>query len=295
MSKKNNRRKRNKLKRPPLSFLDKCVYFLLLLMFLTIMGFYLLFAAGVLGKERFFVSQEIVAVTFTGLGWRFPFLFYLLLTFLPLFCGSYEERIPFFGNRDQKYRSVQWKVVTPIFSKEWREKRKCERPSRIRFRRQLWTIWVVGLLITVLLIPLGLFGRIELDNRNILHRYNFLNQETHSYSAHEVEEMSVSLYGIKSVTPSRMSAIRYLRNRYKLCVYLYLPDGDKVKLDYAGFYGEDRESIFRQILELKEQIDPDKIRYNNSHRLDDYIEKRDLSYVEQELIRAIFDVKEGSG
>ena len=79
------------------------------------------------------------------------------------------------------------------------------------------------------------------------------------------------------------------------CVYLYLPDGDKVKLDYAGFYGEDRESFFRQILELKEQVDPDKIRYNNSYRLDDYIEKRDLSYVEQELIRAIFDVKEGSG
>ncbi len=294
MSKKNIHKKRNKLKRPPLSFWDKCVYLLLLLVFMAIMGIYLLFAAGVYGTERFFTSREIVAVTFTGLGWRFPFLFYLLLTFLPLLCFGYEERIPFFRNQDKKYRSGQWKEVDPIFSKEWREKRRCERPSRIRFRRQLWTIWIVGLLITVLLIPLGLFGRMELDNRNILHRYNFMNQEIHSYSVDEVEEMSISLYLKKSVANPRLSAIRALSNQYKLCVYLHLSSGDTVKFDYAQFSGEDREAVFRQILDLKEQVDPDRIRYNNSRRLEDYIDRRDLSSSEEEILRSIFEIQKDS-
>ncbi len=276
-----NRKKRKHLRTPPLSFVDKCMYFMLLILFLAFLIGYIIFVGGIWERNAILSDPSVVAVDFKALFWRVPFLLYVVISGFTFLLYCYEDRKPIFGNRDKKYQSGHWEKVYPVFSKEWREKRKKDKASEIRFRRKMWTVWFIGLGITVLLIPFGLFGRWILDDHGVFHRYNFLNQETVSYSASQAEEMRVSITKHKY--------------RYSIQLSLSMDQGGKVVLNMGDFSGENKEEILQHMLSLKNEISPNKLFYKNLYRLDRLISYMDPTPAERKLLDSIFNIQEGSG
>ncbi len=135
-----NRKKRRHFRRPPLSFVDKCMYCLFFILFLVFIIGCCIFVGGIWERSVILSDPSVVAVNFKDLLLRVPFSMYVVISGIIFLTFCYEDRKPIFGNRDKKYASGHWEKIYPVFSKKWREKRRNDKPSEIRFRRKLWSI-----------------------------------------------------------------------------------------------------------------------------------------------------------
>lgn len=159
---------------PPLTFVDKLIYFLFLIVFLAI-SFSPLVIATLIQRELTFSDPSAIAFTTTGgLWWVFPLSFYLLITTFALFICGFERRIPLLGNPELRYGEPPFKKnIYPLFKRKQyvAEPKNNKKP----WYKGLIITWCVVFFVLACLFPLGICGRRVLFDDSTIKTYSSFN------------------------------------------------------------------------------------------------------------------------
>ncbi|MBR6825002.1 MAG: hypothetical protein IKM59_00460 [Oscillospiraceae bacterium] len=132
MAKKHNKKKRRGLPVPPLSPLDKFLYFLGSVLLAAFIIGILLFRLIVIPRWIAMADSGMIAIT-EGVGvllWT-PFLLYIAISGACMLGKGFDCRIPIFGNKRVKYGPPRWGEVYPLFSKNRPVSHIEQRPSHV--------------------------------------------------------------------------------------------------------------------------------------------------------------------
>lgn len=281
MSKKAKKKKRSR--RPPLSLLDKSIYWvgLFLSFFLCLLfGYWLEDITGVIA----FQDPSVVAYTsHASVLFGLPLPLYVEASAVVFCITALEMKKPVFGNKKIQYGEAPWaKDCFPLFDS--RRKSLYARPSQKRFRRDMMIAWTAGLFLCSLFTPLGLFGRDCLTQNNSIITYNALNQEdstaytTDDYSHLTIQAVHVSGYRSADYWECEMT--------------IRMKDGKSFSFSNRDFDWRepyDQEKWLNQMLGIKAFFTPDTITIkgeNNIEKLADFIGMNDeQTQLIQELFR----------
>lgn len=182
--------KKHKPFKPPLSFLDKCVY-----CFAFLMAFILplLFVIGCEYFRDLIAFNDLSTLAYTPHVSFFillPFLFYFLLSSIVFLYVKFQEKKPIFGNRKIIYGQPPWdKSYYPLF--DARRKKLYEKPSQKKYRKHMLVLWCSGLILTFILVPFGFLGRDCLQKDNRVISYNAFNQVQSEYTPSNFTSMTL--------------------------------------------------------------------------------------------------------
>ena len=186
MGKQKKRAKRRKPPRPPLSFLDKTLYFLFLLLSYGLVLFFLL-GILLLRKGIAFSDPTVIAASSKDLSFFFLIPLFLLLVCTPVCFLEFTagNRLPLFGNRKIKYGHPPWdEHCYPLFNSRYK-KEAMIRPSKKENRRIIAVTLTVLFALTLLLGSLSLFSRKCLYQDGSLACYNSFGQPTDHFVSEE--------------------------------------------------------------------------------------------------------------
>lgn len=276
------KKKKKKLKMPPLSALDSCIYYLGMAL-CVILGLSLSLFVTLLTKRIGLSDPEVIAVDerATVLLGIFPYIAFLLLLLCPL-CTAYSKCIPIFGKKGIQYGPPKYPKVYPLFMKEkppvWVSERKKE-------SRKTFTVFYVILVILCLLpTPAGVFGRSCLMENGDVAVYNFLNREIQRY--HTVDIQELCFYAADMHTRSRGYS-------YDLNAKLTMENGKTFYFDAAdfrSFRNSEPASWLLYMLDLKDRVSPERITYKDPHLLSEVADTFNLSSEEIELMEQLFGI-----
>ena len=213
--------------RPPLSLLDKSIYFFgfLLSFVVTLL---LVFAIQDARDTIAFQDEAVVAHSdhpsflLAGL-----FIFYCEISAIGFFLGSMSERKPLFGKRGIRYGEYPWdKTCYPLFSRE--RTSVFVSPAVHSFRRRMLCLWCAGLLLTACFLPLAFFGRTCLRQDQVIVSYNVFNREkAKSYSPADYAKLTIQAVHVASRGGSY----------WKYEIVLTMTDGKKLRFSNWEFRG----------------------------------------------------------
>ena len=168
------KQKKNTDRRPPLSLIDKCIYYLAILV--SFIGSLMIaFQLEHLQEAIAFIDPTVIANNVhASFLFALPFLIYVELSTVIFFAVQLSNKTPIFGSSKIEYGQTPWdKNCFPLFDR--RRKNAIKRPSSVKFRRRMLVVWLVGFLIVSMIAPLGLFGRDCLHNDYSINSYNTFN------------------------------------------------------------------------------------------------------------------------
>ncbi len=266
---------------PPLSFVDKLIYWTLFSLLLA--GcLALLFGTLFLRDIIAFSDPTVVAARdHLSIIWLIvPFLVFFLLTFIP-WTNAYQSRKPIFGRRHFKYGPPAWPRVYPLFMKN---KPLVRSSARDKKRRKL----LVPILLLVLLIgfvpfPWSLYGRDCLRNDGSIVQYNMFNCETDIAASGDIHDIEIYTYRYYS---------RYLTNvRWCVGMNFKAEGGEKYTFQYNDFrISPATETVYwlARMLQIKAQYSAGRIHYSGAEHLDLVIASWDLNPEEAALLNQLF-------
>ena len=176
--------------RPPLSGIDRLLYFLLIHIFVGLMFFTLIYFGFILPDKLHRDSSDVI--------WKecgtshlsaLPLCFLWLATSIFILFGK-KRCIPIFGNPRYKPKIFSPTVkVYPISSPQFRDNFTNQERKFLRSFGILFSIYIP---LSLLIYPLGLYPRdLYLDNNTIVH-YNIFNQEV--YREHISSAQSLKIH-----------------------------------------------------------------------------------------------------
>lgn len=179
-------------KMPPLSFLDKLIYWIALFLLCGI-SFALCGGALYLRHLIAFSDKTVVATAASAsvIWFLLPFLTFFLITFI-LWLQFYENRRPIFGRKNFKYGPPAWPQVYPLFMRNKpyvyiSEKKKKD-------KKLVAIILIVVLLIGLIPLPLSLCGRVCLHEDGRITQYNMFNKQVHEFTSADILEVDIEAY-----------------------------------------------------------------------------------------------------
>ncbi len=278
---KSKKKKKRKLQMPPLSFLDRCIYYVgMLLSF----GLMLALLFGYIWGFGHFVYQDpaiIGAEQKAGILWQLPFCLFVFLSGFVICEDGLICRKPIFGKKGVRYGPPQWAAVYPLLSKERKIRPTIEnRPSHKQFRKAACRAWLIGFVITLLLYPLGFFGRYTLDQDCVIRDYNCLNTEVGAYG---VDEMSGLTVGVVHYRNGR-SWIRH----WKLRLSFDTHTGETFSFDFGS-----GEASLELMQSLKARFPADRIRYEGTQNINKLINDQDIPPQLWDSLYELFELTEG--
>lgn len=192
MSKQRKKAKRRKPLRPPLSFLDKTIYFLLLLLSYGL-GFFLLVLLLLLRRSIAFSDPGVVAASAKDLSFFFlaPLFLFLVCTPVCFWELTAGNKLPLFGNREINYGRPPWdEHCFPLFGSR-HKKGGIVRPSKKATHRFVALTLTVLFALTLLLGSLSLCSRKSLYPDGSLICYNSFNQPTERYAPEDFSHLTL--------------------------------------------------------------------------------------------------------
>ena len=272
-------RRRATGKRIPLSALDKTIYFIVTIG--GVLSIILLYVhlAFVLPMELAFADPNAVAVDNRAmLLCAFPFSVLFPLPFAIVGGRLWDAKYPLFGN--PRYRP-KWSVPVireePLFSKAyWRG---LSQQKRQRFRRIgiiVLCVWLVSLLI----LPLGLYQRRVVDREGVIKSYGIRNQLLDSRRSEHAEELIIDVH--------YSSGSRHSRRSWRIELTFVFADGSYTFVE-GDFYGVEKQEVMTRMLEIKSRFAPDRYRFTNLDRLEDLIDYREYDAPTRALVYQLFD------
>lgn len=199
---KSRKAKRKQNQMPPLSFLDKLIYWLILI--LLCMAYLLLLLGTLYLRKKIAFSDQTVMATSDGASFLWfivPWMTFVLMTFGP-WVNAFQERKPIFGRKNFKYGPPAWPKVYPLFMKNkpyvWVSEKKQ------KLRKQIAVILLVVVLICFIPFPLSLYGRACLCSNGSVVEYNMFNKQVHKFGTEEITDVEIETYwnrgGRRSIT-----------------------------------------------------------------------------------------------
>lgn len=184
--------KKGKLKRhlrPPLTFLDKSIYFSCIVISFLLSLLLTFCFDDILNLIAFSNNNAIAYRSNASMLFALPFLLYLEISVAITIIVAWEEKKPIFGSKSIKYGEYPFdEDCIPLFSKK---KRKQITPAKKLFRRKIIITWCLVLLVFASLIPLSLFGRDVMYKNNSIEKINLVNATVEAYSTDDFSTLTI--------------------------------------------------------------------------------------------------------
>ena len=280
MSKKSKKKNRNR--RPPLSLLDKSIYWLILLLS-VIFSLLFVFCFEDITTAIAFQNTEVVAYnSHASFLLVMPLLLYVEISALVFCIMALEGKKPIFGNRKVQYGATPWeKDCFPLF--DARRKSVYVKPSQKRFRRDMMIVWIVGFFVCSLFAPLGFFGRDCLTNDNCIISYNVLNQEDSSlYTTDDFSNLTIQA---KYVSGYRSA------DYWKYEIIIEMKDGKTFTFsnrDFGRRKDNYRDLCLEKMLEVKSFFASDLITIKGEQNIKEVVDYLGLNDEQTQLLQELF-------
>jgi hypothetical protein len=277
MGKQKKKAKRRKPHRPPLSFLDKTIYFLFLLLSYGL-GLFFLLGILLLRKSIAFSDPTVVAASSKDLSFFFLIPLFLLLVCTPVCFLEFTagNRLPLFGNRKIKYGRPPWdEHCYPLFSSRYK-KEAMIRPSKKENRRIIAVTLTVLFALTLLLGSLSLFSRKCLYQDGSLSCYNSFSLPTDHFVSEEFSHLTIQTY-----------FHRGFRGNGNWCceIRLSTPTGET----FTFYQYEFRDTIWlEEMARIKSRFSPEDISIQGQQHLYKIISAYDLNSEESQALKKLF-------
>lgn len=276
------KKKKKRQQMPPLSTLDKLIYWVILLL-LGIMYLVLLLGPLYLRDQIAFEDSMVIAKTDNAsVFWlAVPWLTFFLTTFI-LWWNTYQDRRPIFGRRNFKYGPPAWPKIYPLFMKNKPYVWISEREKKNRQMTAL--VLTIILLISFIPFPWALYGRDCLYSDGSIAQYSMFNKQTEFISG-PIDSAELETY--------RYSTGKYHKTtHWGVQLILTADSGREYVFKYSDFRNDVQTGTpywLSAMLLLKRRYDPEIIAYNGTENLEKVIADRGLSYVESQMLYALFD------
>jgi hypothetical protein len=268
--------------RPPLSLLDKFVYYVAIILSFVLSLIVVFLIRDIWSYIAFRDAFVIAYQNRASFLFILPILLYMEMSSLIFFITTLESKKPIFGNRKVKYGEAPWrKDYFPLFDP--RRKKLYIKPSEKRFRRKIWTIWLVGLLICLLLAPLGLFGRDCLMDDNRVISYNMLNrQKSVAYTTDDYAQLTIIARFVSGYRSSDYWT-------YEICISM--DDGKAFTFsdrDFDSNIADETERSLKKMLQIKSYFEADQISIKGAEHIDDVADYHNMNDHQKQLLLKLF-------
>ena len=265
------------LPKPPLSFIDKLIYALIL-----IGGFLWMFLVMHVFGEKIprIIAFSDPAVKAFGAGFPIcclPLAFLGYTFFWIVALTGITVKQPIFGNKRFKPRfGVNVIKMYPFFSKDFWPN--LSKKSKKRINTFLF-VFAVVFVVSFILIFLDLFPRNVVDTKDNFKSYDILNRLTETHNITGADEMTVEI--------TRSSG---RRRRVSYHLYVSFTFDDKTYslplgcLEDAGY-----EETLEYMLYLKSFVPQSKWRFENENRISELAAHKEFTSEEKRLLNELFD------
>jgi len=186
-----SKNKKIKLKKPPLSFLDKCIYSLLVL-YGMLPAVYLILMTECT-DYIFFKTQNILALE---QGMTFMFFMVpclpLMVSFILILNATYSKRKTFFPKKNVNYGKYSYQFY-PIFYKGDKPKTQITKDQKKKFAVKL-SLWLVAFIISFAIGSLGICGRTVLTRDGEIIKYTVFNNIKEHYYVSDIDRVEYIAY-----------------------------------------------------------------------------------------------------
>lgn len=276
-------KKVKKRKNPPLSTLDKTIYYLCI--FLSIFLGFLILICFFISRSAIALSDEsVIAYTADkGFLWVLPFMLTVTISLFGLVSGGLVDHMPIFGNKKINYGEHPWAYdCYPLFDKR---RKKYRKPSAKRLHRKIITILCIVILISLCFVPLGLFKRDCLNADNSITSYNSFNKKSDIvYTQENFSHLTIDAYYYKNTNRNWVANLIFPR-KYSFRLKIKTSDGNSFTFKYGDF---DNKSLDK-MLEIKSLFDADSVTVTDADDVDKIIENLNLTTQEAEKLNQLFN------
>ncbi len=273
------RKAKKKLHRmPPLSFVDKLIYWFLMLL-LCCIYFAMLIGDLILRDKIAFQDPTVVAkYDHASLLWLLvPWMTFFFMT-LVLWLLPYQARKPIFGLRNFKYGPPAYPKVYPLFMKNKPQVYVSERKKKEK--RGIALLLVVILLVSFIPLPWSLYGRTCLHSDGGIVRHNMFNQVTKEFSASDIESVEIEAYLAKQGKGPRIWTVRMI---------FTTESGRSFHFALRDFRGNATE-ILSAMLQVKSCYHPSIITYSGAENVSLVIGDRTFNAEEKMMLYELFNL-----
>lgn len=271
-------------KMPPLSFVDKLIYWTIMVL-LVASYFLLMFGTLYLRNKMAFADEAVIAVEENAsLFWlAVPWFTWFILTFIP-WVYWYQERMPIFGRRNFKYGPPAWPRVYPLFMKNKPPVWVSERKKKEKKQRAIFLL--VVLLLSFIPYPWSLYGRDCLRDDGSIVQYNMFNRQIREFRSGEIAEIEIRTFKYSTGGQYNWKSCWGVEMVFKT------DSGKKYCFDSREFRS-DREAEIEYwlswMLQIKGRYDPELIRYDGVKHLKSVIAYQSLNQEEVQLLYQLFN------
>ena len=281
MGKKTKRKDNKRHLRPPLSFLDKSIYFLCIVV--SFLGTMLLLICfdDIQNIIAFSKAETIAYKSSASSLFVLPFMTFLEISAIVVFIVGLESKKPIFGSKKYKYGEYPYREdCFPLFCKKKYNLKKT--PSRKKFVRQMTLLWCVGLFLCACLIPFSLFGRNALYKDNRIEEINMLNLTGDTYTTDDFAHLT-----IKTQFVFRFRTANY----WKYGITIEMKDGKDFSFSNQDFdwrVSGAKDICLDKMLEIKSLFDSEAITIKGAKNTDEVADYLGFNESQQNKINELF-------
>lgn len=281
MGRKSKNRKQMKSRRPPLSRLDKSIYWLGFFLSVIAAIFFGFCLKNIADAVAFRDSSVAAYKRHASFLFVLPVLLYVGTSPCVYFLAALEGRTPLLGNRKIRYGEAPWaKDCFPLFDP--RRKTVGIRPSEKRLRRRMLILWSAGLLLCSLMAPLGFFGRDCLTQNNRIITYNMLNMEESSYTTEDFSHLTIQTRFVSGYRTASYWC-------YELTIGM--TDGKSFTFSNRDFDWHEpdyQEMCLHKMIDIKSLFAPDRITIKGENNIGKIVDDLNLNDEQAQLLQKLF-------
>ena len=281
MGKKTKRKDNKRHLRPPLTFLDKSIYFLCI--FFSFLGALLLvFCFDDIQNMIAFSKAETIAYR-SNASFLFivPFMMFLEISALVIFIVGWESKKPIFGSKKYKYGEHPFREeCIPLFHKKKYSLKKT--PSQKRFMRQMTALWCAGLLLFACLIPFSLFGRNALYQDNRIEKINMVNLTGDTYTTDDFANLTIKTQYVSGYRTA---------DYWKYEISIEMKDGKEFSFSNRDFdwrVSGAKDVCLDKMLEIKSLFDSETITIKGVKNTDEVADYLGFNESQQNKLNELF-------
>ena len=272
---KKKRYKKRKKPYPPLSRLDKAIYYVSAIL-LTILSLGAIYGIIDIQGTLFFKRSDVLAFASYGSIWNIvPYGLMIAVTFL-IVLEKLQKKRPVFGNKEVNYYdSTRYRFILPVFDKRYTDK--------TLTKEKIIKVSIKTSVIAILFVCSAL-----LSLHGICQRYEFTDTEIRKCNARGETIETISYDSIKEYEIAehthRIGGINSVSRVYSPGFEIVLPDGEIISADlYNGLKGIEAFYKIDKALEGAEK----------TVKLDaqEYIDRHSLTDEEERMLREICNEK----
>ena len=282
MGKKTKRKKNKRHLPPPLTFLDKSIYFLCI--FFSFLGALLLaFCFDDIQNMIAFSKAETIAYRGNAsFLFAFPFVMFFECSALAIFIVGWESKKPIFGSKKYKYGEYPSREedCIPLFHKKKYSLKKT--PSQKRFMRNMTALWCSVLLLFACLIPFGLFGREALYQDNRIEKINMVNLTVDTYTTDDFAHLTIKTQYVSGYRTA---------DYWKYEITIEMKDGKEFSFSNRDFdwrVSGAKDVCLDKMLEIKSLFDSETITIKGVKNTDEVADYLGFNESQQNKLNELF-------